>query len=32
MAKKRREKFSDTWLNLTSLGKQYGLSAISLIN
>jgi hypothetical protein len=30
MAKKRRQKFSDLWSNLTNLGKQYGFSAIKM--
>jgi hypothetical protein len=30
MAKKGKEKFRDTWSNLTNLGKEYGLSAIKM--
>ena len=30
MGKKGRQKFADVWANQTSLGKQFGLSAIAM--
>lgn len=30
MGKKRRQKFTDVWVNQTTLGKQYGLSPVTI--
>ena len=30
MSKKNKQKFADTWVNLTNLGKEYGFSAIKI--